>query len=315
MFGRLFVMDAKKVCAIIYPVTFILFLMVCFSPIGKLIFVKPIESLLLRTEMTVSQNRDYEKAIELVENGDFAKGTEKIKRANRAYYYKKYDQKDAYTYFFDYKDGDELYKDSAVIYCYAKAALERDSSTIYAKELLDTVPNSYYGVFADQIRQLKSDILPLYKIKVAEREAAEKAEIQKYASQIPYVGMNADRIRKTLAGEPDDVDKWRHRGKTTYTYTWKAADGCTVLEVETKEGKVTEVVKYSEDYHWTTDGKPNFSAEHPKRRVRYIITDTPDDNDPYNAKDYSDSEDFYEDNMDEFDSLDDAEDYFDEYGD
>lgn len=308
-------MNAKRVCAIIYPVIFILLIMVCNSPIGKFVFGEPIGKLLLGAEMTMSQNRDYEKAIELVGSGDFAGGAEKIKKANRVYYYKKYDHKDAYTYFFDCKDGNELYMDSAAIYCYAEASLERDKSTIYAKELLDMVPNSYYGVFADQIKQLKSDILPQYKIKIAEREAAEKAEIQKYASQIPYVGMSDDWIRKTLVGEPDDVDTWSHRGKTTYTYTWKATDGCTVLEVETKEGSVTEVVKCSQDYHWTSDGKPDLSAEHPKRRVRYIITGTPKGNDPYNAKDYSDYEDFYEDNMDEFDSLDDAEDYFDEYGD
>ncbi len=37
--------------------------------------------------------------------------------------------------------------------------------------------------------------------------------------------------------------------------------------------------------------------------------------DPYNAKNYYDAEDFYEDYYDDFDDFEDAEDYFDEYGD
>lgn len=36
--------------------------------------------------------------------------------------------------------------------------------------------------------------------------------------------------------------------------------------------------------------------------------------DPYNAKDYSDAEDFYDDNYDDFDGYEDAEDYYDEWG-
>ena len=36
--------------------------------------------------------------------------------------------------------------------------------------------------------------------------------------------------------------------------------------------------------------------------------------DPYNAKDYGDAEDFYDDNYDDFDEYEDAEDYYDEWG-
>lgn len=142
-----------------------------------------------------------------------------------------------------------------------------------------------------------------------------------YADRIPFVGMPDKYINYTLAGKASDIKtekgNYQNQGYSAKnTYIWNGSDGYIALKAESKDGIITFVEKYNEKYYWTSDGKPNFSASLPKKKkvYRYAPPRSDKKEDPYNAKDYSSYEDFYEDYEEEFDGLDDAESYYEEYG-
>ena len=70
----------------------------------------------------------------------------------------------------------------------------------------------------------------------------------------------------------------------------------------------------SEDYS-TNDSTDNYSSDSTvdNYKTDYNSSYDEDDADPYDAKSYSDAEDFYDDNYEDFDGFEDAEDYYDEH--
>lgn len=76
----------------------------------------------------------------------------------------------------------------------------------------------------------------------------------------------------------------------------------------------------SEDYS-TNDSTDNYSSDSTVDNYKtdysnsgnYNSSYNEDDDDPYDAKSYSDAEDFYDDNYEDFDGFEDAEDYYDEH--
>lgn len=144
-----------------------------------------------------------------------------------------------------------------------------------------------------------------------------------YSDKVPYEGMSEKYIDYTLAGPHDEYippeERNVERGTVIGSYRWKA-DGTdkTVLAVSCMDGEIISVSKYCEDTYWTADGKPHF---HSKRSSSWSSSyssgskkNNSTHNDPYNAKDYYDAEDFYDDYYDEFYDYEEAEEYYDEYG-
>lgn len=138
-------------------------------------------------------------------------------------------------------------------------------------------------------------------------------------NNIPYEGLDEDYINSTLIGTADrHTDKYiqptkSHPGYYKDYYSWYADNGKdVVLIVECKNGVVTRVSKYYTGLYWTEDGLPNFGAQKPKPSK---TPTPPKKEDPYNVYDYTDPEDFYYDNYDDFWDYEDAEDYFNEHQD
>ena len=257
------------------------------------------------------REKNYNEAIKCAENGEFFKAMDKLKEVNK-------DEciSDSYNNLFC--NNDDLYKNSYEIYCYAYASSSLLNDPLGADLKLDEIDYFYNGKFKDEIKQLKKDIIP-YVDEYLEKEQRKLTET--YADRIPFVGMPDKYINYTLAGKPSDIKtekgNYQNQGYSAKnTYIWNGSDGYIALKAESKDGIVTFVEKYNEKYYWTSDGKPNFSASLPKKKkvYRYAPPRSDKKEDPYNAKDYSSYEDFYEDYEEEFDGLDDAESYYEEYG-
>ena len=112
-----------------------------------------------------------------------------------------------------------------------------------------------------------------------------------------------------------------------HTYIWYTYSEKPLYEIKVRKGILTSEKRYTcNSEYWTDDGRPDFDYGYEAEKRREIEASRPPETQqqyrqsevkryvPYDPKDYSSSENFYDDNMDEFDSLDDAEDYYDEYG-
>ena len=225
----------------------------------------------------------YRKAVSLVENGSYEEAEELFK---------------------ELKSRDFLDTASYISLCRAH---------IFYND--NNIPGAYYSMKDVRFSFLtaeKSKAIDEFNAEVKvkyEKDSKEKAEEElrahqeKIASGVPYVGMLESDIGKTSLGAPSD--KVRHNyeiiGGERYVaniYDFKVGKR-TVFTVRCVNRWVTEV--------W--DHRNDVTVPYtPKKREKSTR-----DNDPYNAKDFANEEDFYDENYDNFFSFDDAERYYREH--
>lgn len=255
----------------------------------------------------------------------------------------------------DIENVEHYFADSAVLYVYISAMeYYNDDKFEYAKNRINLVPENYSGALCEEIKASKQEINKRYEEYEQELEKAkeeyirtsrEKLEKEKqekkqklaeemdsYADKLPYEGMSEFFIEYTQLGKPD---KYR-REESCDTFIWYDKGYC----VRCRSGKVEYVENISmeilkEDYngYWMKDfdskviadvfsvegrwigANLSQSSSHSSPSYGYSHRSSNCRSDPYNVYDYDDAEDFYYDNEEDFDGIDDAESYFDEHND
>lgn len=282
-----------------------------------------------------SVDTTYMNTVTLIQNGFYEEALKEFEKVNS-------DVLDRDDFKVDIKYGglEMCYKDTLYLYFYAMAQAEYNSESKYmsvVNDYLQFIPKDYSGELSEEIKTFKENFKPQYEEYLVEKERQaevwrverEKRE-QEYAAElknkIPYKGMSEKYINSTAAGKADkhEAEYVKSRGKRAgynsdkyYWYADKAKD--VVLTVECRDGKVTDVTKYYESTYWYSDGMPKFWAT--RQTTTKSKTNSKSNNsnkkskkkeDPYNVNDYSDPEDFYDDNYDDFWDYEDAEDYYNE---
>ena len=128
----------------------------------------------------------------------------------------------------------------------------------------------------------------------------------------PYEGMLKSNINRTELGAPTEVEKCRDfyklQARARYKkYTWKK-NGTTVFMATVRycdHKNKTATSGYVSDI---TDWRSSATSTY-----RYTTKKHKPTTDPYNAKDYSNEEDFYDDHYDDFFDYYDAEDYYNKH--
>ena len=126
----------------------------------------------------------------------------------------------------------------------------------------------------------------------------EKLFFENLASSLPYVGLSEEYIGMTALGKPSSTVRHNYEMISGEQYKANLYDfmqgGKVIFTARCVKGKVYQVFDHRTD-PWVPS-KP--SASKPKN------------DDPYNAKDFWDPEDFYEWYKDDFDGFEDAEEYW-----
>lgn len=121
----------------------------------------------------------------------------------------------------------------------------------------------------------------------------------------PYVGMSESRIRSTGLGSPSDKVRHNNQVKNGKQYVANLydfyRDGQRVFTARCVRGTVTEIWDYRDDPVTTT------------KKARRSTGKQSTTADPYDAKNYSNEEDFYDDHYDDFMDYYEAEDYYNEH--
>lgn len=162
--------------------------------------------------------------------------------------------------------------------------------------------SKYSGKYAEEMRAAEKDIDAQYEEYTAQKEKEKREEIKK---EPPYKGMEEKYINSTSLGRSQEKRKehyWRNTpGKRTqdiqYRYMWYDSDGAKKFMALCRNGRVSSTVTF---VHTSSSGKKSSYKE------------TYDGKDMYDVQDYDDPEDFYYDHIDEFDDIQDAEDYWEE---
>lgn len=240
---------------------------------------------IVQTMVQVSQTvATYEKAMELMAEENYEEAVKQLRSI--------------------YEDG---HKDTRVLidYCDANIAYSKgDISKAYDELKYVTC---YYQTEEQQnkIDRFKESVEQDYNEYLEKKREEEAAAYErKIRYGVPFVGMPESRIDDTSLGFHSRV---RHN--------WESMEGGQYVtniydfHVGTKlifsarccKGKVINVWDYREE------------DDSNSKTTNRITNKTYQDEDPYNASDYSDPEDFYEDNYDDFWDYEDAEDYWNEY--
>jgi len=264
----------------------------------------------------------YEDAITALSEGKPDVAIEKLEAVNQ-----KCDLEDElYSYiYYGISPSGTYYGDSWVLYSYALSLKEyhRNENLGLVEMYLTAIPYDYKGVLCDEIQNFRNRVTPEIAEYKAELKRMEEELEQEYLdsikNKIPYEGMNEKYIDLTVMGKhhkykSEVVGKGMRWETTVHEYRWENTEGDTILYVDCEDGAVRTVIKYGEGYFWTEDGKPIFSAKNPYRHISGKSSKKKDEkDDPYNVYDYSDPEDFYYDNYDDFWEYEEAEDYFNEH--
>lgn len=271
----------------------------------------------------------YNYAITLIQNGFYEGALDEFEKANPNLLDRKDFKEDI-----KYQKLNNAYKNTVPLYAYTLAQLEYNDENRYIQtvnDYLELIPADYSGELCEEIKTFKGNFKPQYDEFLAEeRRKAEEAKIEQQKQEqeyiaglknkIPYEGMSEKYINLTSAGyagkhDSEYVKGWgSDPGYNSDKYYWYANNGKDiVLIVKCKDRKVTDVTKYFEWVYWTSDGMPNFGATKPKTTTKSSSSKKKED--PYDVYDYSDPEDFYYDNYDDFWDCEDAEDYFNEHHD
>lgn len=159
--------------------------------------------------------------------------------------------------------------------------------------------------------------------KEAERAREEKAYRENLHNRLPFVGMGATYLSDTSLGEPYPVTvnktkrvKGYDRPITVTIHSYLKY-GRIVMTAACYGGKVVEIHDFRKNPQSAKTLKgdiPYLPWELEKRNTRtpsHSSSSSFDNyDDPYNARDYVDAWDFYEDNYDDFDNFEDAEMYY-----
>lgn len=269
-----------------------------------------------------SVDEEYKNTITLIENGSYEKALAEFENANPDVL-----ERDEFRWDFKYGDLGKCYKNTVYLYAYALAQFEYNSEKRHmtsVNDYLELIPADYDGELSEEIKTFKGNFKPQHDEYLAEKEREAKKQEQEYIAslknKIPFEGMREEYINSTAVGKA-----YKHEGKYVKgrgskpgyaldKYYWRSDNNKdTVLFVECRDGKVTEVTKYYESTYWTPDGMPKFWATRPVRTTKKNSS-TPKE-DPYNVNDYNDPEDFYDDNYDDFWDYEEAEDYYNSYHD
>lgn len=262
----------------------------------------------------------YNSAIALIQIASYEDALAELEKANPDVF----NQKEFYA---DVKNQnlEATHKNSVPLYAYAMAQAEynsEDRNMDTVNEYLKCIPDEYSGELSEEIKTFKGNFKPQYdeflaeKKREAEEQRLQRAERnrQYYAelrNKIPYKGMRESDINKTIMGRYHEIDTDSKYGDTKYY--WRTNYGEIMLIVTCKEGKVTSVSRYGWGYFWTEDIKPIWNGTNPYKNKKSSSSKKKED--PYDVNDYSDPEDFYYDNYDDFWDYEDAEDYFNEHHD
>lgn len=213
----------------------------------------------------------------------------------------------------EYKGTYALYKDSIPLYAYTLAKIEYEEKDMdSANRCLDLISPCYNGEFCEEMKAFKESFNLEYEEYLAEKERLEKEykdkqkkeEAAQIRRSVPYVGMSEDYIAKTILGGNFEVIRSFKMvdGLREDFNVYRFKRGTSIVFVaHCLKGRVVSVNDYRTD-PWETEGY-TFSWSSEKTN----------DDDPYNAKDYYDPEDFYEDNYDDFWDYEEAEDYYYEH--
>ena len=128
----------------------------------------------------------------------------------------------------------------------------------------------------------------------------------------PYKGMLESSINRTELGAPTEVEECRDfyklQARARYKkYTWKK-NGVTVFKATVRYWDYKNKTATSGYVSDITDWRSSATSTY-----RYTTKKHKSTTDPYNAKDYSNEEDFYDDHYDDFFDYYDAEDYYNKH--
>lgn len=257
----------------------------------------------------------YVNAVAFIQNGSYEEALAELEKANPNMI-----ERSNFKWDMKHNKPDKYYKNTVYLYSYAMAQNEYNSENRYmhtVNEYLELIPTDYIGELAEEIGTFKGNFQSQYdECLEKERLQTEENERQFYANlktKLPYEGMNEKYIDLTMMGKHDKAILDDAYDDFVYNlYYWKTNSGDTLLAVTCINGEVKSVTKYGEGYFWTADGRPDYNGKKPytssKNKIKSKKTD-----DRYNVKDYSDPEDFYDDNYDDFFDYEDAEDYYYEH--
>lgn len=264
----------------------------------------------------------YNYAITLIQNGSYEGALLELEKANPNLLDRKEFKDDL-----KYQKLNDAYKNTVPLYAYALAQAEyndENKSMYTVNDYLELISTDYSGELCEEIKNFKGNFKPQYdEFLEEEKRKAEELRLQieesnrqfyaKLKTKLPYEGMSEDYIDSTMMGKHDKLIADDDNDDFVYNvYYWNANNGDTMLAVSCINGKVDHVSKYYEWAYWTSDGKPkpngtNYRSSSTKKRNK--------NSDPYNVNDYSDPEDFYDDNYDDFWDYEEAEDYYNSYHD
>lgn len=229
---------------------------------------------------------------------------------------------EASEYFDELWDDNYDNKEALYLGYYAQYLQNKGKDIAKEKCYLDRISSVYDGALADEINAEKAVVYKKCQEYIDVQKEEFNKEPNKYREMLPFVGMNAQYIDKTYLGGHRFVVKSSRRKNDiaydTYTYTYATVYGDLCLMTVTctdyvTECVVTDVTKYNEHLLWNGD-QPNLIASKYKDYDKYNKTSSSNhNNNNYYGYEYSDFEDFYYDNEEDFDSLDDAEDYYNEF--
>lgn len=140
-----------------------------------------------------------------------------------------------------------------------------------------------------------------------EKEAYEK----RVREGIPFVGMSEKDISNTILGAPspkiEHNSEWvKGVRESANLYRW-IVDNKRIFSARCLDGKVVGVWDFRDNPWLESTPRPASG----KKKAAYSADE---DDDDYGIRDYADPEDFYEDYYDEFDSYEEAEDYYYDHG-
>lgn len=209
---------------------------------------------------------------------------------------------------YDYREQQEL-----CIFCRAQlsyASGDIEAAHKYLKSI--TSPSQQMNDLLPEYEDFKSQVDEEYSIHMAEKEKEEKRAYEnRIKNGVPYVGMPESRISDTSLGAPgSDI---RHNYECINGKQYRAnlydfkVNGHVVFTARCVQGEVIQV--------W--DRRDSVDTSKPVKNGGYTSSKKHHSHekksDPYNVYDYSDPEDFYEDNYDDFWDFEDAEDYYNEH--
>ena len=263
----------------------------------------------------------YNYAITLIQNGSYEGALKELEKANPNLLDRKEFKDDV-----KYHKLSEVYKNTVPLYAYALAQIEYNSESEYlaympaVNSYLELIAKDYNGELCEEIKTFKENFKPQYEEYLAERKhldeelmrKAAESERQFYAklrTKIPYEGMSESDINKTIMGNYHEIDTSSKYGYTKYY--WRTNYGEIMLIVTCKDRKVTSVSRYGWGYFWTEDIKPIWNGTNPYKNKKSRSSRKKSDS--YDVNEYSDPEDFYYDNYDDFWDYEEAEDYYNSY--